>query len=224
MAVEFQTNPDPLLFGRLMVYLGQVWADRKPNPERGSRFHVGAVVVNLTGSGRAGRDIRWPAAGLTTRLGVVERNLAAESADALLQRVEGGASRCLLPWVPLMTGGDDPGIIGRWRAAADGEPDARRKGELSSLVRVFAEAAGRAAIWESLLRGWNVRTSTVVDGWKLEERRDVVIEQLEEQFGPTPADLLDAINVATDRKRLREWVVLAASAADLAAFRAAAGV
>ena len=78
VAVEFQAAPDPVMFGRLLGYLSDIWTHLRPDPERGSRFEVGAAVVNLTGTGRASRRMEWPAAGLLTHLGVVERNLAGE--------------------------------------------------------------------------------------------------------------------------------------------------
>ncbi len=58
--VEFQTQPDPEMFGRLLGYLTGLWLMLRPDDEQGSRFHVGAAVVNLTGSGSAGRELRWP--------------------------------------------------------------------------------------------------------------------------------------------------------------------
>src|SRR4051812_48252392 len=45
--VEFQLDPDPVMFGRGMSYLGGVWEDIKPAEHRGDRFHVGLIVVNL---------------------------------------------------------------------------------------------------------------------------------------------------------------------------------
>lgn len=76
LPVEFQIEPDPLMFGRLLGYLGSLWVELKPSAERGDRFQVGAVVVNLTGRGNTAQTMDWPEAGLLTRLGVVERNLA----------------------------------------------------------------------------------------------------------------------------------------------------
>ncbi|MBX9584701.1 MAG: hypothetical protein K2X87_30730 [Gemmataceae bacterium] len=109
VAVEFQTEPDPTMFGRLLAYLSDIWTHLRPDPERGSRFEVGAAVVNLTGNGLASREMRRSAAGLVTHLGVVERNLSRENADNTMGRVEAGDwSRCVLPWVPLMAGGGRP--------------------------------------------------------------------------------------------------------------------
>src|SRR3954471_3454254 len=52
IVLEFQGEPDPLMFGRLLAYGGQVWLEKKPSEERGDRFQIGAVVVNLTGRGQ----------------------------------------------------------------------------------------------------------------------------------------------------------------------------
>ena len=54
---------------------------RKPATGRGSRFHIGVLVLNPTGTGAASRDVQWPDAGLATRIQVAEGNLAAKSAD-----------------------------------------------------------------------------------------------------------------------------------------------
>jgi hypothetical protein len=47
--VEFCIEPDGTLFGRLLVYLGQLWLEIRPTDAGGERFAVGAIVVNLTG-------------------------------------------------------------------------------------------------------------------------------------------------------------------------------
>src|SRR5262245_34908466 len=35
VVLEFQIDPDPLMFGRLLQYLGRMWCDVKPHPGRG---------------------------------------------------------------------------------------------------------------------------------------------------------------------------------------------
>ncbi len=52
LAVEAQSEPDPEMFGRMLVYCGSVWLALKPDEEAGSRYWVQGVVVNLTGRGR----------------------------------------------------------------------------------------------------------------------------------------------------------------------------
>ncbi|AWM35750.1 hypothetical protein GobsT_65570 [Gemmata obscuriglobus] len=237
LAIEFQIDPDPLMFGRLLGYLSQLWTRLKPDPERGSRFNVGAAVVNLTGAGSASREMRLPGTPVGTHLAVAERNLAGENADHAIGRIEAGASgRSVLPWLPLMAGGGEGTIIERWKRLAEQEPSSRRRSELGGLALVFAEAAGCRENWELGLKGWNVRESAVVNGWKaearaearaetqVEERAAAVLAVLEAKFGTVPADLAGAVRATADLARLQQWIALAARADTRDGFRAAAGV
>ncbi len=229
VAVEFQIEPDPLMFGRLLCYLGQLWLALKPDPGPGSRFHLAAVVVNLTGAGDASRDMRRPDAGFVTQLAVVERNLAGENADTLLAGVEGGRwSRALLPWLPLMTGGDDPGIIDRWKKLAEGEPDRRRKADYALLALTFAGAAKRKAIWARALEGWNMIESEVANEWmavgRVAEAAAAVIAVLEAKYGSIPAEVDVKIRDVADLTTLKNWVPLAVTTATLDEFRHTAGL
>ncbi|MDY3560296.1 hypothetical protein R5W23_001525 [Gemmata sp. JC673] len=241
IAIEFQIEPDPMMFGRLMIYLGHLWQSLKPDPERGSRFNIGAVVVNLTGTGRASREMRWPGTPLVTHLGVVERNLVTERAATLLAGIEAGHwSRALLPWLPLMTGGDDAVIIDRWKVLAEGEPDRRARGTYGGLALVFAAAAGRREVWEKALEGWNVIESPVVNEWialgkakgvaegraegRAEQAVLMLLNVLAAKFGSTPAEVEAAVRSCADLVKLQVWTTQAATAATLAEFRTTTGL
>jgi hypothetical protein len=141
--VEFQTVPDPDMFGRLQKQIGQWWNDLRPDALPDSRYQVCAAVVNLTGtrqSAPASRLYRFPTAdGLSWGGQVRERYLAEESADQTLARVENGELRpCILALIPVMHGAGELGIIHRWRAAATLEPDARRRTDLAALALTLA--------------------------------------------------------------------------------------
>jgi hypothetical protein len=124
-------------------------------------------VVNLTGRGNASRDMAWPAAGLVTRLGVRERNLAAEDAKATLDGILAGAiPAVVLPLIPLMRGGGEVGIINEWLTRAAAEPDSRRRADYGGLAIVFAEAGERRETWAKALEGWNVTESMQVKEWQ----------------------------------------------------------
>src|SRR5262249_16928866 len=117
--VEFQTEPDPDMFGRLLCQGGQLWQDHRPDPLAGSRHQLGMAVVNLAGtrqSAPAPRLYQLPCQDdVMFALKVRERYLAEEPAADLLERVgRDELSRGLLPFVPLMHGGGDTGIIERW--------------------------------------------------------------------------------------------------------------
>jgi hypothetical protein len=245
VAVEFQIEPDPLMFSRLLAYLAQLWQTMKPDSERGSRFKVGAAVLNLTGNGNATYEMRLPGTAIVTHLAVVERNLARESADDTVREIEAGESgRSILPWVPLMADGDDETIIERWKRLAEREPNSRRRSEYGGLALVFAEAADRREQWELALKGWNVKESIVVNRWRAEakaeglaegqargraegqlaERVASLLDTLTDKFGAAPEDLVNAIRACTDLAKLRQWASVAIRADTLGAFRAAAGV
>ncbi len=229
LAVEFQIEPDPLMFGRLLAYLAQLWQALKPDPGRGSRFHIGAAVLNLTGTGQASREMRLPETTVVTQLVVAERNLARESADDTVGRIETGElGWSVLPWVPLMAGGGDETIIERWKRLALLEPSSRRRSEYAGLALVFAEAADRRERWELALKEWNVRESVVVNRWKAEARVEgqssILLTMLEEKFGSLPVDLSTAIRACADATRLQQWAGTAIRADTLDAFRGAAGI
>ena len=51
-----------------------------------------------------------------------------------------------------------------------------------------------------------------------------VLELLEARFGAVPADIADRVNATAELDALRVWLRAAATATDLAAFRATIGV
>ncbi len=164
--VEFALEPSGEFFGRLLVYLGQLWLEKRPTTAGGERFSVGAVVVNLTGRGHASATMSLRRTGIRTSLEVVERNLCDEDAAGLLDAIaDGRTSNCMLPWIPLMHGGDEAGIIQRWIELASQEADSRRRGDYGGLALVFAEAAKRLPVWKEALKEWNVIESQQVQEW-----------------------------------------------------------
>ena len=229
VAVEFQIEPDATMFGRLMVYLGNLWLIVKSDEEPGGRFNVGAVVVNLTGTGLATRRMDWPGAGMSTQLVVVERNMAHENADELLGAIESGTqSRCLLPWIPLMTGGGDEGIIERWKRAAEAEPSYHKRNRLLLPTRIFADVTDRAELWEKALEGWNVKESPFAEGLVAEGETkayaSIILTELRQKFAPLPDDVVSAIRSQRSPDRLQQWVSTAFRCSDLADFRQRIGL
>src|SRR5262245_13457115 len=57
--IEFQAEPDPLMFGRAMGYESMIWLQEKPTDLVGDRFNLVCVVINLTGVGNCGRRMAW---------------------------------------------------------------------------------------------------------------------------------------------------------------------
>jgi hypothetical protein len=211
--IEFQADPDSLMFGRALGYLSAVWIGLKPDEERGSRYHVGFVIVNLSGVGNCAREMRWSEAGLITNLGVVERNLEQESADELLSAIESGQwSRCLLPWAPLMKGGDTPALVSRWKLLAEAEPDSRRRSDYAALALIFAEKAKCQNLWQDQLKGWNMTGSIVGDRFRAEGRaevsRELILQLGAKRFGCGPSrDEQTTLNAIADSAQLEKLVL-----------------
>jgi hypothetical protein len=230
--VEFTLEPDGEMFGRMLSYLGFLWREKRPTDQRGERFSVGAVVVNLTGRGRTSRDMTLRRTGIRTLLGVAERDLAAFGAAEVLDGIAAGRiARSVLMWIPLMTGGGEDAIIARWLELATAEPDGRRRSEYGGLALVFAEAAGCQQAWRRGLRGWNVRESQVVNEWinegkaegmaegKAEGEAEALLRVLRARFGAVPDELASRIRQTADLPQLERWLDLAATTASLDAFR-----
>jgi len=225
IAVEVQVQPDPLMFGRLLEYLGRLWRAEKPSPERGDRYRLGAAVINLTGVGRASHDFEWIPVGPRTCLRVAERNPSRESAGDMLAGIAAGMRpMALLPLIPLMQGGAEPGIIEEWMRLASAEANSRRRSDSGVLAVIFAEAAGARPVWKEALRDWNMVESQQVLEWQSQAQVMSILGVLEARFGPVPGDLAAAIESVIDVKRLVRITVLASQAPSLDQFRADAGL
>ncbi len=87
--IEFQVEPDALMFGRLLAYEGLIWLLEKPTEHPGDRFNLVGLVVNLTGIGVAGQDMAW-AAGKGTPIQPIERNLQSFRAGDVLDQMAAG--------------------------------------------------------------------------------------------------------------------------------------
>lgn len=189
LVLEFQSRIDSDLFGRLLEYLGRLWIELKP--AKGARYCVAAAVINLTGNGATSKDMQFSATGVETRLAVAEKNLASENARETLERIEAGEwCHCLLPWIPLMQGGDDPAIIATWKSLAGQEPDHRRRDEYAGLALVFSDLTACRKMWHHALEDWNVELSPTVLEWekkweqrsKLQGKREMLLRLLERRF------------------------------------------
>jgi len=234
LPIEFQREPSPAMFGRLLEYLARLWLELRVPGNSGGRFCTGAAVVNLTGHGQASLRMELPGTWVWTGLGVQETDLASEDAAATLQRIAAGTlERCLLPWIPLMQGGNSAGIIGHWKALATAEADAERRGDWGGLVLVFADAVGTRALWKRALEGWNVETSQQVLEWqaealargKMQGKAEDVVSALRLRFGKKLTKKLQlTVMQCTDLDLLNHWFEAAVTATSLDAFRAAANL
>jgi hypothetical protein len=155
------------------------------------------------------------------------RTLRDEDAAATLAGIAAGRiDRCILPWLPLVQGGAEPGIIQEWLRLASLEPDNRLRATYGGLALVFAELTEGRPAWQKALEGWNVRESQQVLEWqaeaKVEEARAKVLRALQLRFGAdVPAELSALVEAQANLDVLNRWFDQAVTAATLADFRAA---
>jgi hypothetical protein len=213
--LEFQTDPDPLMFGRLLRQLGQLWEDHRPDALRGSRYQLAAAVVNLTGTRAslpASHVSQLPGPDrLYCGLVVRERYMQEEDARGTLEAIAAGlVSRIMLVFVPLMLGAGDPEVIRRWLQIAEAEPDSQRRKEYGSLAKVMAELKDWYPAWEQALRGWEMRESRVVKEWKqegaVEALRGTLDRLLRKRFGVVPNAVSARIEAVTDPEVLNSAI------------------
>jgi hypothetical protein len=233
-AVEFCPEPDGAMFGRLLMYLGRLWQEKRPTDGRGEHFAVGAAVVNLTGRGHASQDMQLRQTGIRTLLGVAERDLADRDAAATLDGIAAQTiAPCVLPWIPLMKNGAEAAIIQQWLELAGREQESKRRSDYGGLALVFAEAADRRSVWEKAPEGWNVTDSQVVLEWMargrveglLQGQANSLLQVLARRFPPgAPAQMESTIRATADVQRLQAWLDAALAADSLEAFRQAAGI
>jgi hypothetical protein len=172
--------------------------------------------------------------GVSHRFSVEVRNLAEESAAQTLHAIAARrVSRCVLPWIPLMQGDAESGIIQEWLALAEAEPDETFQRDYLALVVIFAGLAGCRPIWDRAVRELamrrNWKRSEVVMEWQQEAReeaerttrRESILQTLELRFHAVPEDVAAAVNGMNDRARLKRWFRHAVTAESLDAFRAA---
>ena len=210
MLLEFQTEPDPEMFGRLLEQLGKFWREHRPDALPGSRYQLVAAVVNLTGtleSLPASRQFTFPLRNCSLGLAAEERHLATESAATTLDAIASGeTAKSILALIPLMTGGGEPGIIQRWLDIANTEPDHRKRDGLGHLALAMAELKPWFGEWQKALKEWNMRESTVIQGWidrgidrgRIQTLRDNLRTTLTVRFGTVSSEILRRIDESTD--------------------------
>jgi hypothetical protein len=224
VALEFQIEPDPNMHGWLLQFLGTIFNERRPDEEKSSRYQLGAVVINLTGTTAslpASASFSWPGQPeMLCALKALERYLAMESAEEALAAITSGRyDRPLLPWIPLMKGGSEPDVIKRWKELASEEPDARKRAELGYNALVFAEKSANRGAWLEALEGWEMVKSETMEKSRAEGRHGVVLKVVSEcAKGEIPADLIAKIRACSDEDRLAAWAIAAARASSLDAF------
>ena len=227
--VEFQLAPDSRMFGRLLIYGGQVWIELKPSEERDDRFWIAAAVVNLTGRGNNSRTMVWDEAGVRTELTVREINLCDLDAKVTLDDImAGNTTAAILAFIPLMHNGGDSAIIQQWLTLASAEPDSRQRGDYGAFALLFSEPGGCRPAWKQALTGWNMIQSQTVTEWmgrgEVKGKVEDLLKILRLRFGAVPAECESAIRSTTDLGLLDHWIDESVTSPTLTDFRQAAQI
>jgi hypothetical protein len=244
VVIEFQTRPQGDMLERLAEYALRLRRELPYQRDPRVPYEVVGALVNLTGPAQADVwDMAPPDFGdLGLRFRAEVRTLRDVDAAQLLSAIaQGQAARCLLAWVPLMRGADQPAVVEEWKRLASAEPQPRQRAVYGALAKVFADLAGRLEVWGAGLEGWDVEISQVVEQWRAEGRamgwaegraegraeavRANLLRVLEVRFpSGVPADLVAAVNAQKDPATLDRWFDRALTANNLDEVRTAFGL
>jgi hypothetical protein len=228
LVLEAEARPTASIIDRVLEYESRLLRRLRHGPRRRDRYLVAAVVIFLRGRKKQlTLQMRLPSTALGLHFTVGTMSLARAPAAATVERIgRGELGRSILPWVPLMAGGDDAALIAEWVRLANAEPNSQRRGEYAGLALIFADSVGRWPVWKQALEGFNVWESQAVREWKtearVEEKRGDILVVLRERFeAEVPADLAQKVQQTTDLGVLAGWLKVAAKVASFDAFRAA---
>jgi len=228
LVLEAEARPRSTILDRVLEYEARLLRKLRHGPHRRDRYLVAAAVIFLRG-GRKDLKLQMRLPGTDVELAATLRpmSLARESAAATLERIgRGELGRSILPWVPLMAGGDEATVVAEWVRLASDEPDVQRRADYPGLALVFADGAGRLPIWKQTLEGFDMWQSEVIREWKtagrLDAQRNDLLLVLRERFQTeVPADLVQKIQQTLDLSVLTSWLSAALKVPSLDAFRSA---
>ncbi len=232
LVVEFFTRPDPDATDRTLEYVGRYRRELRHGPQDRDRYQFAVALIFLTGSAPVGLDMTLPG---QDDVALCFRPRASALADqdaiaTLTAIAENRCGLCILPWIPLMRGGDRPEVIALWKEQAERVKDRARRLDYGAIAAAFAELTGCDAVWRKELEGWQVEESRVVNEWitKAEAKAEVKATRrnfmavVENRFpGGVSTELTAAVEQQSDLKELSRWVVVAATAADLGQVKSA---
>jgi hypothetical protein len=216
LVLEFQAQVDPDKLDVTLEEAGILRGHARHGEDRRGKFRVFTALVYLRDRcPEEVLDMTLPG-GFGTRHAPLVWNVAADDAAATLEAVVAGqTSWGMLYWVPLMAGGGEEAIMGRWKeVVAATVPQRRVRGTLVGIALVFAELAGCYLSWERSLEGWEMTESQVVNRWisqgeargKLAMARAKLVDLLKGRFpGAVPDEIVQLINQQESLELLDGW-------------------
>ncbi len=220
LILESQTEPDSDLPDRALEYLARLRRELRYGPHGRDRYSIGVAVLNLTGVAQTDRiEMVLPGGdGVEFCWRFLVVTMADKDAAETLRMIrDGQASLCLLPWIPLMRGGDQPATIVEWKELANREPVTRRKADYGGLAVIFAQLTGCSHLWREALEDWAMMESTIVNEWMAKGRLATLSEVLLKLLAKhcpqgLPPEVVSAVQNQEDEIILKRWVDAAIAA------------
>jgi hypothetical protein len=210
LVAEFQLLHDEDKLDTTLVEVAQFRARERHGPDRKGKYKVLAGLVYLVGECPGSVLNMTLTGGAGTRHTALVWNVAADSAAAALDELEGGAITWgILFWIALMKGAAERELVRRWLRLTQLAP-AGELGGLRAVALFFAELAGCRALWEEELEGWTVTESPLLNSWiekgQVQQGREWLLDCLRARF---PAELtpevIETINQQPSLALLRSW-------------------
>jgi hypothetical protein len=209
--IEFMTAARMEILSRLAEYTLRLNREIPFCTDPQVNYDAIGFVINLTGSLSINAHTMRPphTGGLGSKTSVYVKNLCEVSAKRTLTQIaKGQLARCVLVWVPLMKGANDPKIVAAWEKLARAEPDESKRADLGSLAKLFCELVEHSH-WDKLLEDWNVMHSKFVS--EIEQRgeqrawKQAVSNLVLGKLGSLPADIQEHIQQQADPQVLEGW-------------------
>jgi hypothetical protein len=225
---EFQAQHDPDKLDVTLVEAAQLRLELRHGEERRGKFKIVVALVYLQGTCPDSVLDMTLSGGWGTKHATLVWNVANDLAGAGLDSLAAGTVTWgILFWLPLMSGADDPVILTRWREQAMRVENVRVRGDLIRIALLFADLAGRLAVWSDAMKEWNMIDSPLVLQWTAEARRDTelatrredILMTLRARFPePLSEEIVKVINHQDSVQLLRAWFHAALYSPSLAAF------
>jgi hypothetical protein len=238
--VEPQAQQQADFVVRLFRYLLALYEELRHGPHDQDRYLMVGAIVNLS-EGTLQKALNWVPPGHTGGVGLTGKVWArdvclADAAGVLAEVATGQVARCVLPWIPLMQGGERADIIEEWKRLAELETNPATRNNYKGLALVFADQRKRREIWQQALEGWNVYESTIVNEWREEGRQEgreegrqeglhalqqSLLGELRTRFPEEtlPPEVQTTLEQQTSFEELARWMVFAATTPSLEEFR-----
>jgi hypothetical protein len=229
LILEFESDPETFMAHRLGVYelLLAMEVAQQLELKRGDVIPVRSAVVHLSGE-RITVGVRLGVEGSDrgTRVEPLVINLEKVSAVSTLADIAAGKlSLCILPWMPLMAGGSDPGLIEEWKRLAETETDLEKRAQYRLLALAFAELIRGQINWYQALEKWIVLESKLIGGYKREGKLQGIVETTRANLlelvrgrfeDPVPEKIRLTVEGTNDPDILDRWFKVAVRATSLA--------